>query len=367
MISFGLMTLQTSNEQTYFLEMAKRAHLHEMTCFRFVPSNINPLTETVNGDYFNPHINEWENCEFPLPQILYDRCFYKEDPHSQQCKAIVKWLKTKKDLLFLGYGLPNKMELYSKLSDSDLSPYLLKSSLVASGESVIDDLASNKPLIMKPVNGSQGRGVYYLEKINNEIIVQTDKNNKTVSRTFPYKEKAISLINFLIKDRDYLIQEYKKLSNNKNQPFDIRVLLQKNENGNWHEAAKGIRTGKEKGIVSNISAGGTISAYKDWLSGYPSAKRDYLNNEITDILRMLPQVLETHFPPLFELGIDIGVSEDLSIWILDVNSKPGRKVALTLNPSLEDQLYTSPLLYGKRLDFERRQHNETTLSSRHSS
>ncbi|MEH7343044.1 YheC/YheD family protein [Bacillus sp. JJ1532] len=367
MLSIGLMTLQTFNEKHYFNEIAKRAHQLEMICYRFVPSNINPISENVNGDYFNPNTNEWEACEFPLPKILYDRCFYKEDPHSKQCKAIVKWLKTKKEVLFLGYGLPNKLELYHALENSILSPYLLKSSQVTSGQHVIQRLIPNKPVMMKPVNGSQGRGIYYLEKKNNEIIVQTDKQDKTITRQFPYEEKAISWIDYLIKEREYLIQEYKELANNRNQPFDIRVLLQKNEYGEWKEIAKGIRTGKEKGIVSNISAGGTVSAYEDWLAAYPPSERDYLNNEINEVLRSLPQMLEQHFPPLFELGVDIGISKDHAIWILDINSKPGRKVAITINPSLEDPLYTSPLLYGKRLDFERRQINEKTISGRNSS
>ena len=362
MLSFGLMTLQTTNEKTYFYEIAKRAHGHGFHCYRFVPSNINPNTEWVNGDRFNPHTNEWETCDFPIPAILYDRCFYREDAHSQQCKAIVKWLKTKKDLLFLGYGLPNKMELYEKLVGSQVSPYLLQSKQVTSGESVIHELMPDKSFIMKPVNGSQGRGIYYLERKHNEFIVKTEKQNKTISRSYPYKEKAISLINYLIKDRNYLIQEYKELTNKRNEPYDIRVLLQKDENGIWREAAKGIRTGQERGIVSNISAGGTISAYEDWLAAFSKTDRDYLENEIKEILHSLPAILEQHFPPLFELGIDIGVSKDHSIWILDVNSKPGRKVALTINPSLEDQLYTSPLLYGKKLDLERRLANEKTLS-----
>ncbi|WNS76744.1 YheC/YheD family protein [Bacillus sp. DTU_2020_1000418_1_SI_GHA_SEK_038] len=367
MLSFGLMTLQTSNEKHYFNEIAKRAHELEMACYRFVPSNINPISEKVSGDYFNPDTNEWEACEFPLPKVLYDRCFYKEDPHSKRCKAIVKWLKTKKDILFLGYGLPNKLELYDALENSKLSPYLLKSSQVKSGQHVIQHLFPNKPLMMKPVNGSQGRGIYYLEKKNNEFIIQTDKQNKTITRLFPYEEKVISLIDYLIKERGYLIQEYKKLTNNMNQPFDIRVLLQKNGNGVWQEIAKGIRTGKEKGIISNINAGGLISSYEDWLASHPSSERDYVNNEINEVLRSLPQILEQHFPPLFELGVDIGVSENFAIWILDINSKPGRKVALTINPSLEDHLYTSPLIYGKRLDLERRQIDEKTISGGNSS
>lgn len=367
MLSFGLMTLQTSSEKNYFNEIAKRAHQLEITCYRFVPSNINPLTEKVNGDRFNPHTNDWEACEFPLPKVLYDRCFYKEDSHSQQCMAIAKWLKEKKDLVFLGYGLPNKLELYHALIHSKLSPYLLKSSKVTSGEHVIHDLKPEKPLIIKPINGSQGRGIYYIDKKNSEIIVQTDKQNKTVTRVFPYEEKAISLINYLIKERGYLVQEYKELTNKKNQPFDIRALLQKNEHGKWCVVEKGIRTGHVKGIISNISAGGTISPYGKWLASLPYAKRDYLTTEINDILISLPQILEQHFPPLFELGVDIGIGKDFSIWILDINSKPGRKVALTVNPALEERLYTAPLRYGKGLDFERRQINEKTISSRNSS
>ncbi|KAB2337112.1 YheC/YheD family protein [Cytobacillus depressus] len=362
MLTFGLMTLQITNEKTYFYEIAKRAHQLGIACYRFVPSDINPITENVKGDRFNPHTNDWESSEFPIPNILYDRCFYRDDTFSKQCQAIVKWLKTKKDIVFLGYGLPNKMDLYEALSQSSLTPYLLKSQLVNSGGSVIRQLMPHKPLMMKPVNGSQGRGIYYLEKKDQEIVVQTDKANKTVTRRFPYDEKAVAWIDYLIKDRKYLIQEYKELTNSNYQPIDIRVLMQKDPTGKWKVISRGIRTGKEKGIVSNISAGGTISAFNDWLASQPLSKSTYLYNEINDILINLPIVLEQNFPALFELGVDIGVSKDFSIWILDVNSKPGRKVALTVDPSLEDQLYTSPLLYGKKLYFERSQLDEKTIS-----
>lgn len=357
MLSFGLMTLSFNHEKTYFYELAKRAHSLNIECYRFIPSSINPSNEKISGDKYNPIKNEWETCEFLTPDVLYDRCFYGEDGHSKQCKTIVKWLKARNDLLFLGYGLPNKLELYDKLSQSKLSSYLLPSKAVISGNSVIQDLSLQKPIVLKPVNGSQGRGIYILERKEKEIIVQTEKHGQHIIRSLKDTKKTASWLNHLIKQRSYFSQPYMKLLNDENHPFDIRTLLQKDKYGNWHEVSKGIRTGRENGIISNISAGGTISPIDSWLSSLPSSKRNYFSNEIEDILINLPNILELNFPPLFEIGVDIGICRDGGIWILDINSKPGRKVALTLNPHLEEKLYSSPLQYANTI-FER-QRKET--------
>ncbi|MFE8696257.1 YheC/YheD family protein [Cytobacillus sp. FJAT-53684] len=349
MLSFGLMTLNLSSEETYFSEVAKRAYALDIVCYRFTPSAIHPLTEKVTGERFNPTTNNWELAEFPLPDILYDRCFYRDTPHSNQCKAIVKWLKTRKDLLFLGHGLPNKLELYEALSQSELAPYLLHSKPITSGESFINGLVQQDPVLIKPVSGSQGRGIYYLEKSQREIIVQIDKPDKKISHIFPDYQRAADWVNKLIKQHHYLVQPYKELLDENNHPFDIRTLLQKDEAGNWQEICKGIRTGKKEGILSNLHAGGIITTFESWKELLPISQQEYICAEIADILLHLPIILEQIFPPLFELGVDIGVCKNGAIWILDINSKPGRKVALSINPELSDQLYSAPLLYGKNL------------------
>ncbi|MBU8880035.1 YheC/YheD family protein [Bacillus sp. FJAT-29790] len=349
MLSFGLMTLNKNNEQTYFFELARRAHHFGIECFRFIPSLINPSTEKVNGDRFNPITSEWEPSEFPIPDVLYDRCFYGEDTHSKQCMAIVKWLKTRNDITFLGYGLPNKLELYEALQHSNLAPYLPKSKPLTSGESLIQELVAREPVVIKPVNGSQGHGIYYLEKAGKELIVRTDKRDKQITRTFTNIPDVISWLNQLIEKRSYLIQPYFELTNRSNHPFDIRTLLQKEENGIWTEIGKGIRTGKEGGIISNVSAGGTITTFDSWLNSLPSSQREFLHSEIKDILKSIPKIAEQEFPPLFELGVDIGVAKNGSVWILDINSKPGRKVVLETQPELSEKIYTAPLHFAKAI------------------
>ena len=150
------------------------------------------------------------------------------------------------------------------------------------------------------------------------------------------------------------------------QPFDIRILLQKKMDGEWSELGRGVRRGNTGGILSNLSAGGSVLPYTDWSSSLPTNTREYIDQELAYILTHLPPLLENAFLPLFELGIDIGIAKNGSIWILDINSKPGRKVLLQTQPDLKDALNLAPLLYGKHLTLidskERKSYYEKTLS-----
>lgn len=366
MITLGIVTLSMDSEQNYLTEVAKRAGDYEMECFRFVPSKIDPLSHLVKGKKFNSDTGSWIEAECPLPSLLYDRCFYGDDEHSKQCIPIVSWLKSRDDLTFLGYGLPNKLELYHALNDSVLSPYLPSSQFVSDGDLVLAELAKRTRLILKPINGSQGYGIYYLKKTQRNFHVKTEKHKQIISRIFPNEAKLMQWLRPLIKRRSYLLQPYLELSNNELQPFDIRILMQKDEHGEWTERGKGIRTGITGGLLSNLSAGGAVSSYEAWAQALPATTKEYLDSEIQYITKNLVTLLENKFLPLFELGIDLGVAKNGSIWILDVNSKPGRKVVLSTSPDLSETLYQAPVLYARYLleagPRERKKNHAKTLS-----
>lgn len=356
------MTLNLDNEHTYFTEIAKRAYTQGITCFRFIPSNINPHTEIIDGEVYDPMNHEWIKKSFPLPDLLYDRCFYREDFHSKKCKAIVDWLKAKKHVQFLGFGLPNKLELYQILSSSNLAPYIPKTVRATSPDNINTLTEKMGKVVLKPINGSQGNGVYYIEKRKNEIVVKTDKRQQQVSRTFTDVTLWKKWLQRILSQQEFILQPFLLLQNDHNQPFDIRSLLQKNTNGEWTLVGSGIRVGKENGIVSNLSAGATSIPFQEWIQSGDKKRKRFIKEEIQDILQNLPSVLEEKFPPLFELGVDIGVAQDQSIWILDINSKPGRKVLLQTQPDLQDFLYESPLLYAKFLKERSYPFHEKTLS-----
>lgn len=360
------MTLSMDSENSYIDEIARHAQSCELECFRFIPTSINPHSLQVQGKRFDPIGLQWVDSEFAIPTILYDRCFYGDDEHSKQCIPIVSWLKSRNDITFLGYGLPNKLDLYETLKNSVLSAYLPPSQLVSNCSIVLKELAIKKKLILKPINGSQGYGIYYIKKNEKTYHVKTEKQKNIISRIFPNETKLIQWLQTLIKQHKYLLQPYLELSNDELQPFDIRILLQKDEHGSWVERGKGIRKGNTGGILSNLSAGGSVIDFPSWSQTLPTAKYDYICYELEYIITNLPNLLEKEFMPLFELGVDIGVAKNGSIWILDVNSKPGRKVLFQTQPELKETLYQAPLLYGKYLSQtdlkERKRYYEKTLS-----
>jgi hypothetical protein len=366
-IAFGIMTLTMESEASYIDEIARLAESCGIACFRFLPSKIDPHTLQVRGKRFDSKTNCWTESEFPIPPIIYDRCFYGDDGHSKQCIPIVSWLKSRNDLAFLGYGLPNKLELYEVLRNSSLSAYLPPSFPVATTGIVLKQLKAKKRLILKPIQGSQGYGIYYVKKNGKTFHVKTEKQKQIISRIFPNEAKLIQWMHPLISKRQYLLQPYLELSNDEFQPFDIRILLQKNKYGDWVEMGKGVRQGNAGGILSNLNAGGVVGNFDDWLITIPVTKREFIRDELDYIITNLPPLLEKEFLPLFELGIDIGIAKDGSIWILDVNSKPGRKVVLHTKPDLMETLNLAPLLYGKYLSqvgpTERKSYYEKTLFS----
>lgn len=367
MNALGIMTLSLDSEASYMDEIASRTHSFNTECYRFLPSSINPLTLNVQGMRFDSKLQQWVNGEFPIPSLIYDRCFYGDDEHSKQCKPIVSWLKNREDITFLGYGLPNKLELFHILKKSPLSPYLPPSQSINELNIVLNELNSNKRLIIKPISGAQGYGIYYIKKNDRNYHVKTEKNRKIISRIFPNEAKLTQWLQPLIRQRSYLLQPYLELTNSEQRPFDIRILLQKNEHGEWVERGKGVRSGTSGGILSNLNAGGTVTDFSSWSSALSKTQKEYICAELDFITTNIPNWLEGELLPLFELGIDIGVAKNGALWILDVNSKPGRKVLLRTQPDLKEALYLAPLLYGKYLSLskiglsERKRSHENTL------
>ncbi|MEX3714865.1 YheC/YheD family protein [Cytobacillus horneckiae] len=348
MISLGIMTLNNTSERTYINEIAKRANANGMNCYRFIPTDIHPGSKHIKGEFYNKDADRWESSTFLLPELVYDRCYYQEDFHSKQCQAIVNWMKQSGKTIFLGMGLPNKLEIYRTLKQSSLSPYLPKSEPFTSAKSFIAQLKTDKQLVLKPINGSQGKGIYVVQLLNDNLIISTDKQEKHISQTMSVKS-ATNWLTKLTRKYQYFIQPLLYLKNENNQPFDLRIFLQKDEKGVWNELSRGMRTGKTDGIISNLSAGGSITSFTEWVNTLPSKQRAFLKEELEDILSKLPDLLESIFPPLFEIGIDIGIENNGAIWILDINSKPGRKMVLETKPELAEQLYLAPILFGKHL------------------
>ncbi|WP_171050848.1 YheC/YheD family protein [Bacillus sp. BHET2] len=343
--SLGIMTLTPEETNSYFLEIAKESLSHSIDLYLFSPKGISPLNETVEGFHYNRLSQKWEEEAFNIPAYIYDRTYYQKDIQSRQAKAVVQWLKNQKQIRFLGYGLPNKWHLYEKLKHTSLAPYIPETFLVSDRIHLLNLLIQHKDIIIKPVDGAHGYAVYHLSSRSQEIVVRTTKKQGIMEQSFPSKEIFLKWVDRIFKKHTFICQKRLPNLTKVEAPFDMRILLNKDRNGEWREFQRAIRVGEEKGILTNISRGATYHSFTHWKEAHSSIPWRFMEEEITGILDEMPLLLEENFSDLFEIGVDLIIGEDHSLWILDMNSKPGHKVVGALEPDKLSSLYNAPLDY----------------------
>lgn len=208
-------------------------------------------------------------------------------------------------------------------------------------------------IILKPINGSLGVGVMKVTK-NDDLSLCVEgrgKLNTPFTSNFKNFPAFIRFLQSNMQNWKYLIQPYLRLTTKEGIPFDIRLLVQKNSSGKWVTTGKAIRMGAKHSITSNLHGGGKAIAFEKFCyQNYSSADIDDISIHLSTIEKWLPEYLEKVHGPLLELGIDVGIDMSRKVWLIEVNSKPGRQIFEQLNDkesTIQSQL--NPLYYAKYL------------------
>lgn len=342
MLTLGLLSIRYDHETEYFTNIAKRASDYQMKVVRLRPADLRPNTNSIEGLVYNDTTNQWQQDTFPLPTYLYDRCFYHSDQAKKQ-RPVVEWLKQRKDVIFLGHGLPNKLEILDTLFEHDaLRPHIPTTYKALHTKQILQILHEKQKIVLKPIHGSGGIDIYFLTKKEQKIQIETQKGKQVVSKLLSLKD-CTRFLQQILEKQQYMIQAYLSLTDKANAPFDLRIFLQKNQHGIWEQKGLGIRKGRPFNLISNLNGGSTVETYQSWRKTTKEGKK--IERLLQRIVKHVPILLEQQLVPLFEIGLDIGIDQDHHIWILDVNSKPGRKVVLQMNSDIVDELYAAPLAY----------------------
>ncbi|MFU1798017.1 YheC/YheD family protein [Paenibacillus azoreducens] len=272
----------------------------------------------------------WHKHRFPFPDIVYDRCLFHSSKEFAAASTLLSEAHTAKGWTLWGRGLPGKWPIYRALrKEKCLLPYLPPTRPFRGEKSLFDALAAyNGEIFLKPRGGSQGRGTLHIRKDpgSGALHIQgRDSANRPVEKNFATENHALHWIREFTGQRGYIIQPFLHLYSRKGRSFDIRVLMQKNEKGLWMQTGIAVREGAAGSMTSNLHGGGKALPVLPYLSGQFGADQ---TERITGVLRqlseMIPPILESHFGRLGELGIDFGIDTNGDIWLLEVNSKPGR-------------------------------------------
>ncbi|MDB5055926.1 MAG: hypothetical protein JWM44_3976 [Bacilli bacterium] len=356
----GIMVCETNTgpplaQQSFFAQLCALGAKYNLLVYVFSPQHIHLNSATIQGYTYHPeNENHWASQELPLPDLIYDRSFFENRTQYIKHRAAIRALLTIKKIPYLGRCLKGKWEVHKVLqTDALIAPHLPQTELLSNLSTLIRRLNDDGDVVIKPEFGTHGKGILVVTKTeNSDYFVQGRNNlNHCIRKKISDPIALCRWISLFIGSRNYLIQKYLPLLTKRGEAFDIRVLLQKNQHGDWTLTGMAVRLGQPLSITSNLHGGGTSHPLSPFLEQqFDPDQAEMIKVKAIQLAESIPRLLEQHFGRLAELGLDLGVDTAGQIWVIEVNSKPGRAVARCFSqPMAYQHAIHNPIHYARYL------------------
>ncbi|WP_138496269.1 YheC/YheD family protein [Paenibacillus pinistramenti] len=322
-----------------------------LTAFAFTPA-AETDNEQISGYAFRN--GAWIRQWFPLPDLIYDRCFASGKAKLEKQAALAR-LAGQHRFRCLSRGTGGKWLVYQILKQHTETAAFLPETRRYEGFGRLDQRLSRFPegIFLKPQFGMQGKLAMHLKKDTAGgspvyHLTGRDGSNSVFNRRFSDSREARNYIESLRQGQPFLVQPFLQLLTTNGEPFDIRVLVQKDGSGQWSVTGMAARVGAAGSLTSNLHGGGRAFQAEALLQrelGSTAARTAAAL--IRRLSAVIPACLEERFGRLAELGIDFGVDAEARVWILEVNSKPGRSAFRTIGDSSgARRSVENPVLYA---------------------
>ncbi|PKQ92774.1 endospore coat-associated protein [Paenibacillus sp. BGI2013] len=301
------------------------------------------------------HQGKWNSVPVPAVDLIMDRCLRPISRYVRQ--QLKEWIPTNgtDQHRYWSASLPGKWEVHRVLSrNPELRSQLAPTTRIGSRipwETWLDRWP--KGLFFKPVSGTHGKNTFRLSRGTTPstwIVEGRNEDNEPFFLTFNHTQAVSSWLALHQAERKMIVQPYLELSHH-GRAFDIRALMQKNGQGRWTLTGCMVREGPEGSLTSNLHGGGkAYPAHAYLLQRYGTIRTETLLKSIRQTATLIPTLLESRFGRLAELGLDFGADAEGQLWLIEVNSKPGRtSFAEAGDRRMHTLTYTRPLAYARYL------------------
>ncbi len=173
-------------------------------------------------------------------------------------------------------------------------------------------------VMLKPCVGQQGRGIVKITKAADTSFEVHEIQGITVIDDFDQLFDYLS--EHYLSQKDYIVQQRISLAKIKGCPFDVRVIVQLDEDS-WIVTGMLVKVAAKGDFVSNragmlLTLDGALSATEDRISFDDYAKC------IEIITQKASSRLSENSSGLSIIGYDIGIDERGAIWVIEGNYVP---------------------------------------------
>ncbi|MDQ8736228.1 YheC/YheD family protein [Paenibacillus sp. LHD-38] len=204
-------------------------------------------------------------------------------------------------------------------------------------------LSRYSTVYFKPTGGTGGFNINRIKKLGNGYQVQHNaKKNRYATLDALYgqlKKRA--------KGGSYLLQKGIQLATANGRPFDIRVMVQKSNNGVWKSTAIFTKVGMPGKVATNYHQGGDLGYFNKTLSkaGFSKTSSERKEKDLKKLGKSVGQIFDKHSSGFRELGLDVALDNKGNAWILEVNTRPQ---FYPLKHMKDKSMYRSIMAYAKQ-------------------
>jgi glutathione synthase/RimK-type ligase-like ATP-grasp enzyme len=176
-------------------------------------------------------------------------------------------------------------------------------------------------VVIKPSEGSRGYGVLQVTKLReNRFEIHTGNTKINCERR--------GLAEFLDKDKYrrkmYIVQEKIPLATMEDRPFDIRVMVQRQEDANeWNVTGKLVKVAAKGYFITNVKPEILpLNEAFEKSSLLEDIDFQVISDKLDIIAILTAYQLEEYYPNSQIFGLDIGITDKGKLYIIEANLKP---------------------------------------------
>jgi glutathione synthase/RimK-type ligase-like ATP-grasp enzyme len=265
--------------------------------------------------------------QFEFPQVIYDRFYSRITGFDKETEDIR--IKLKSRCFFVNphnfaRAVTDKAVFNQKMKEYSIpSPAVLHPSINRI-EDLRETLKGRSSIIIKPVFGRMGYGITRIVKTRRGFDVE-ESHRKIHCST---DSEILGCLQEICRQNglrlpDLMIQETIIIPRSSGRWFDIRSIVQRIDGGDIIITGTGARISSGSMAVPNLDKGGVAFDLERWLLSL-NLNAEEIIPEIDGLSRRTMQKFEEEYGLIGEIGIDFLLDQAGRVWVVEVNSKPGR-------------------------------------------
>lgn len=338
----GILTIsldQLSDDFPSFIDLGDRLSELDAQLIVFTPYGINWKQKTTNGLIFVD--GNWEQGVTALPNVVYNRLY---GTHSRFIERLAIELGT--GMVFNEKNRLDKLEVHRLLINSNVREHL-PDTADFNWKNLLFWVTKYKKIILKPKHGHYGKNIYMLVNAHGKYYIFVGSMNYPkykFSKSSKLKqwvgETQVDLPN-----QEFLVQKWIEPAKFDGRYFDVRLLLQKNYQGDWEVTAAMSRIARRNFFISNIVYQIVDS---EWLFAQLGCEDLLLT--MNEIGLRAGGIICQKLGSFGELSIDFLIDVQAKPWIIEINGKPTKALFTSVvDENVLSRLYSNPITYARYL------------------